>query len=117
MKIEYRDAYPAWEEFKELVISVVKNYQVRSIVEIGAGANPLLPISFVEDQQLVYQLIDFSGEELAKAGKGAQLRRAVEYVAELGERMGGLEKEVEDLRKEKQDLEVSSSLVEPSRKR
>jgi len=57
------------------------------------------------------------GEELAKAGKGAQLRRAVEYVAELGERMGGLEKEVEDLRKEKQDLEVSSSLVEPSRKR
>ncbi|RYY52612.1 MAG: methyltransferase domain-containing protein, partial [Chitinophagaceae bacterium] len=46
----------------------------RSIVEIGAGANPLLPISFVEDQQLVYQLIDFSGEELAKAGPGYQIQ-------------------------------------------
>jgi hypothetical protein len=50
-------------------------------------------------------------EELAKAGKGVQLRRAVEYIADLGDRLGGYEKEVEDLRKEKQDLEVSPSRV------
>jgi hypothetical protein len=47
--------------------------------------------------------------ELEKAGKGVQLRRAVDYMADLGERVGGLEKECEDLRKDKQDLEVSDS--------
>lgn len=41
-----------------------------------------------------------------KAGKGVQLRKAVEYMAELGERVMAAEKDVEELRKEKQDLEV-----------
>jgi hypothetical protein len=44
--------------------------------------------------------------ELEKAGKAVQLRRAVEYMAEMGERLGGVDKELEDLRREKQDLEV-----------
>ena len=44
--------------------------------------------------------------ELEKAGKSVQLRKASEYMAELGERVGGLEKEVGDLRGEKLDLEV-----------
>lgn len=44
--------------------------------------------------------------DLDKMGKGAQLRRAVEYVADVSDRMIVYEKEVDDLRKEKQDLEV-----------
>jgi len=44
--------------------------------------------------------------ELEKAGKSVQLRRASEWMAELGERVGGLEKEVGELRGEKLDLEV-----------
>lgn len=47
--------------------------------------------------------------DLEKQGKGVQLRRAVEYVAEMDERMVGFEKEVHELRKEKQDLEVGHS--------
>lgn len=49
--------------------------------------------------------------ELAKAGKGVQLRRAVDYMAELGDRVLGSEKELGDLRKEKQDLEVGQFLL------
>jgi hypothetical protein len=52
--------------------------------------------------------------ELEKAGKSVQLRRASEWMAELGERVGGFEKEVGELRGEKLDLEVcrfSSRLV------
>ena len=45
--------------------------------------------------------------DLEKQGKGVQLRRAVEHVQELDERIMGYEKEVHDLRKEKEDLEVS----------
>ena len=44
--------------------------------------------------------------DLEKAGKAVQLKRAVEYMAEMGERLGGVDKELEDLRREKQDLEV-----------
>jgi len=47
--------------------------------------------------------------ELEKAGKSVQLRRASEWMAELGERVGSLEKEVGELRGEKLDLEVCSS--------
>lgn len=46
--------------------------------------------------------------DLEKAGKAVQLKRAVEYMAEMGERLGGVDKELEDLRREKQDLEVCS---------
>jgi hypothetical protein len=56
------------------------------------------------------QLVQIMGiPELEKAGKSVQLRRASEWMAELGERVGGLEKEVGELRGEKLDLEVCVS--------
>jgi len=48
--------------------------------------------------------------DLEKAGKAVQLKRAVEYMAEMGERLGGVDKELEDLRREKQDLEVCRTI-------
>lgn len=51
--------------------------------------------------------------ELEKQGKGVQLRRAVEYVAELDERVISYEKEAHELRKEKQDLEVRTCFPFP----
>lgn len=51
--------------------------------------------------------------DLEKQGKGVQLRRAVEYVADLDERLMGNEKDLDELRKEKQDLEVSLACVYP----
>lgn len=51
--------------------------------------------------------------ELEKAGKSVQLRRASEWMSELGERVGVLEKEVGDLRGEKLDLEVGFPLLCP----
>jgi len=70
LRIEYRDAGPAWEEFRDLVTTIITRQQFRYVAEIGAGANPLIPLPFVDENQLVYRLIDYSADELMKAGPG-----------------------------------------------
>jgi hypothetical protein len=50
--------------------------------------------------------------ELEKAGKSVQLKRAVEYMADLGERAGGLPTDGAASRGDKMDLEVSLAFSE-----
>lgn len=43
---------------------------VRKICEVGGGANPTLPVDFVEENGLDYTVLDISAEELAKTSPG-----------------------------------------------
>lgn len=67
MKKEYKSAENAWKNFEENVYSIIYENQFRDIAEIGGGANPLLPIDFVNSRKLNFHVIDISEEELNKA--------------------------------------------------
>ncbi len=71
MRISYRDAFGAWEDFDKLVDGLA--HQV-AIAEIGAGANPMLSQDLVNDRGITYHLLDESAVELEKAGPGYQYR-------------------------------------------
>jgi hypothetical protein len=43
---------------------------VKRVLDIGGGANPALPLDFIEKNGLEYFLLDVSSEELAKAPEG-----------------------------------------------
>lgn len=60
----------AHEDFRAAVRAEATRPGVRRVCEIGGGANPLLPLSFVEEHGLEYTLLDISAAELAKAPDG-----------------------------------------------
>jgi SAM-dependent methyltransferase len=65
------DAWNGYETFlKELVVT----RGCRTVCEIGGGANPALPLEFVERHGLDYVILDISAEELAKAPAGYRTR-------------------------------------------
>jgi len=43
---------------------------VKRVLDVGGGANPALPIDFIQEKSLEYTVLDISSEELAKASDG-----------------------------------------------
>ena len=70
MKIIYRNAWTAWQDFDTMVLGVLEDPGVRTIAEVGAGANPMLPPDLIRSRELSYHLIDSSRDELKKAASG-----------------------------------------------
>ena len=66
MKIEYRFTVSFGKDLKSLAM----RSDVNRICDIGGGANPLLPLDFINDHGLDYTVLDISEEELAKAPDG-----------------------------------------------
>jgi SAM-dependent methyltransferase len=69
VKISYETyhTFPGWELARATVSSLIERERLRSILEIGAGANPTLPTSYVQARKLAYTTNDVSATELAKA--------------------------------------------------
>jgi len=70
VKIVYVHSQDAWHGFPETIRGLIRDSRSLRIAEIGAGANPTLPLAYVREQGLDYTLIDISEAELAKAPDG-----------------------------------------------
>jgi SAM-dependent methyltransferase len=62
------DDFPGWDGAPQFFRSLIERSGARSVLEIGAGANPTLAPAYVREQGLRYTTNDVSTEELAKAG-------------------------------------------------
>lgn len=69
-KITYLLSQNEWHEYSEFVQNLVGKYNARTICDIGGGANPVLPLEFIEAYHLDCTVLDISSEELEKAPKG-----------------------------------------------
>ena len=61
------DNFPGWQRAPAFLEKEISQRRLRDVADLGGGANPLLPESFVEAQKLNYCVLDISREELAKA--------------------------------------------------
>ncbi|NOH01017.1 MAG: methyltransferase domain-containing protein [Chloroflexi bacterium] len=69
-KITYLLSQNEWNEYSEYIQGLVRAYNVRIICDIGGGANPVLPLEFIEAHLLDCTVLDISSKELEKAPKG-----------------------------------------------
>ncbi len=70
MKITYRLSQNEWHEYPQFIQGLVQEYSARTICDIGGGANPILPLEFIQAHNLDCTVLDISSEELEKAPKG-----------------------------------------------
>ena len=68
--ISYALSPEAWGSFEPRILQLIRAQGLRRIVEIGGGANPMIPIDQVRAMGLDYTLLDISETELAKAPAG-----------------------------------------------
>lgn len=71
MNVSYGPGRQAWfgyQQFLERFIATRPT--IRTVLEIGGGANPALSIEFIEKHHLEYTILDISAAELAKAPDG-----------------------------------------------
>lgn len=61
------DAFPAWKRAENRLRELIDTYRPTSILEIGSGANPTLPVEYVREAPFTYTTNDISAEELSKA--------------------------------------------------
>jgi 2-polyprenyl-3-methyl-5-hydroxy-6-metoxy-1,4-benzoquinol methylase len=66
------DQFAGWDKATETVKQLISQYRGLHILEIGSGANPTLPIDYVQIRGIEYTTNDISHEELAKAPHGFQ---------------------------------------------
>ncbi len=63
--------FPGWTEAESWIGGLIRRYEARDILEIGAGANPTLSLSSLKSLAVrEYTTNDVSAEELAKAAPG-----------------------------------------------
>ena len=69
MIIEYKkyDEFPGWGGAPELIRSIIDEYKVKDILEIGSGANPTIEPDYIFNNYLNYTTNDIFEEELNKA--------------------------------------------------
>jgi uncharacterized UPF0146 family protein len=70
MEVRYDHFSKAWIKYFEVLKELASLPTVKKICEIGGGANPALPLDFVEKHGLEYTILDISVEELEKAPSG-----------------------------------------------
>lgn len=70
MQIHYGLSCDAALLFDSKLRLVASQKRVRSVCEVGGGANPALDTEFVRRHKLDYTIVDISADELAKAPRG-----------------------------------------------
>lgn len=68
--VRFRRTGEAFADFDRRVAEIIDEHGFKSVCEIGGGANPLLPLDFVQERGLDYAILDISQEELDKAPDG-----------------------------------------------
>ena len=66
-QVSYRRSEDAWNGYVPFLKNLIETRGVRSICDIGGGANPLLPIEYIRQHLLDYTVLDISETELQKA--------------------------------------------------
>ena len=66
-KLDSIENFPGWHRAPTFLENEIVRRGLVSVADLGGGANPLLPESFVRAQQLDYTVLDISSQELAKA--------------------------------------------------
>lgn len=72
--IEFRINGNAWTGFADFIKQLIESRASHAVCELGGGANPLLPLEFVQANRLDYVILDISVDELAKAPDGYRTR-------------------------------------------
>jgi SAM-dependent methyltransferase len=70
VNIVYLPATNEWNEYSAFVQDLVQRYRACAICDVGGGANPVLPLQFIQENRLDCTILDISGTELAKAPEG-----------------------------------------------
>ncbi len=70
LKIIYLQSGNEWAAYPEFVQPLIREHNARKICDVGGGANPVLPLQFVNENQLDCTALDISSEELEKAPMG-----------------------------------------------
>ncbi|MGH8540329.1 MAG: class I SAM-dependent methyltransferase [Stenotrophobium sp.] len=68
--ISYGASADAWSGHLDTVRTLIRESGARSVLELGGGANPALPLDEVNQQGLDYTVLDISQVELDKAPAG-----------------------------------------------
>ena len=66
MKISYGRSEDAWHGFEILILSLITKYEIKSICDIGGGANPILNEDSIKKLKINYTILDISEIELQK---------------------------------------------------
>lgn len=69
-KITYLYSDSEWDEYSEFVQSLIQTYNPKKICDVGGGANPVLPLQFINENKLDCTVLDISRVELEKAPQG-----------------------------------------------
>ncbi|MDZ7625645.1 MAG: methyltransferase domain-containing protein [Ignavibacteriaceae bacterium] len=71
MNINYKlvSSFIGWEKTESFVQELILKNSLKSILEIGAGANPTINPSFINEHNLNYTISDLDDNELQKADK------------------------------------------------
>ena len=70
MRLLYLPTEGAWSEFPRLVERLIKENKTRQVCDVGGGANPVLTIDQLQNNQVECTILDISNEELEKAPAG-----------------------------------------------
>jgi 2-polyprenyl-3-methyl-5-hydroxy-6-metoxy-1,4-benzoquinol methylase len=71
MFIDYKTVkdFIGWGKTENFVKELIKNYNIKTILEIGAGANPTINAEYIKANNLDYTISDIEDIELQKAEK------------------------------------------------
>ncbi|MBL8063043.1 MAG: class I SAM-dependent methyltransferase [Anaerolineales bacterium] len=67
--IRYGHYQEAWRGYERFLMDTIEKNALKSILDVGGGANPILKADFVERLGLDYAILDISESELEKAPK------------------------------------------------
>ena len=70
MEITYLQSGNEFSDYHNVVQGLLQQYGARKICDVGGGANPVMSLQFVTDNQLDCTVLDISSAELEKAPKG-----------------------------------------------
>jgi SAM-dependent methyltransferase len=70
MDITFLHSDNEWNEYSAFVQRLVQEQAARKICDVGGGANPVLPLQFINENQLDCTILDISSAELEKAPCG-----------------------------------------------
>lgn len=69
-RIHYSTSQGVWQRYAGFVQDAIIRSGARRVLELGGGANPTLPLEFIERHGIEYTVLDISPVELAKAPDG-----------------------------------------------
>lgn len=65
--VSYADSNDCGKRFENILTDIIVNNSLKSVCDIGGGANPVFDLEFHEKNELIYTLLDISQVELDKA--------------------------------------------------